>query len=177
MADCYLGEIRLFAGRKAPQGWLFCQGQTLNITEQNALYALIGTTYGGDGAKTFMLPDLRGKVAIGFGAGTGLSAYALGQKGGSENVTLTTAQIAAHSHAFNATTLDATSPLATNGASTFATVATNSALYNDSTQPQSTTTNWGANTITQNGGSIPHDNFMPTLVLNYIIATSGMFPT
>jgi microcystin-dependent protein len=94
----YLGEIRIFAGNFAPQGWLFCQGQLLAISQNQALFALLGTTYGGDGQTTFSVPDLRGRAAVGLGAGPGLSPYQQGQQAGYETVTLTTAQLPVHQH-------------------------------------------------------------------------------
>src|SRR5512136_2572601 len=98
MAQPYVGEIRMFAGNFAPQGWMFCEGQLLPISQYDALFNLIGTTYGGDGINTFALPDLRGRVIVGPGQGSGLSNYVLGQQGGVETVTLTTNQIPQHSH-------------------------------------------------------------------------------
>ena len=98
MADPFLGEIRLFGGNFAPQGWALCNGQLLSISQNTALFSILGTTYGGDGIQTFALPNLQGRVPIHWGQGAGLSAYNLGQSGGSENVTLLVNQIPAHSH-------------------------------------------------------------------------------
>src|SRR6184192_3902770 len=100
MAQPYVGEIRMFGGNFAPVDWAFCNGQLLPISEYETLFALIGTTYGGDGVTTFALPDLRGRLPLGQGQGLGLSAYALGQLSGSENVTVLTSQLVAHAHPF-----------------------------------------------------------------------------
>src|SRR5437870_1250464 len=98
MGEPYVGEIRLFAGNFPPNGWMFCEGQLLPISENEVLFQLIGTTYGGDGQSTFALPDLRGRVPIHQGTGSGLSTYILGENGGVEEVTLTTQQIPIHTH-------------------------------------------------------------------------------
>src|SRR3954470_13245240 len=98
MADPYIGEIRMFGGNFAPVGWAFCQGQLLSIAENDTLFNLIGTTYGGDGQSTFALPDLRGRLPLGVGQGQGLQNYQLGEFGGVESVTLTSSQLASHTH-------------------------------------------------------------------------------
>ena len=103
MAEAFLGEIRMFGGNFAPVGWAFCQGQLLPISQNTALFSLLGTTYGGDGVQTFALPDLQGRVPLGMGQGPGLSPYVEGQTGGAESFTLTTQQMPAHSHAVAAT--------------------------------------------------------------------------
>lgn len=137
--DPYIGEIRLFAGNFAPKGWAFCDGQLLRINENQALYSILETTYGGDGKSNFALPDLRGRVAVGVGHGTGLSPVTFGQKEGTENVTLTSAQLPWHEHAFNnveevtiktspdnnnTITNKVLSPVATNGETTVKTKST-----------------------------------------------------
>src|ERR671921_268521 len=110
MAQPYVGEIRMFAGNFAPAGWMFCEGQLLPISENETLFQLIGTTYGGDGQSTFALPDLQGRVPIHMGSGPGVSqTYQIGEAGGVEQVTLTTAQIPAHNHAWLASTGGGTS--------------------------------------------------------------------
>src|SRR6266480_4776110 len=110
MAQPYVGEIRIFAGNFAPAGWMFCEGQLLPISENETLFQLIGTTYGGDGQSTFNLPDLRGRVPVHQGQGNGLSNYTMGQQGGVEQVTLATQETPAHTHPLVASTSPGTTP-------------------------------------------------------------------
>jgi microcystin-dependent protein len=172
--ESFIGDIRLFAGNYAPQGWMFCDGSLLSISEYDALFALIGTTYGGDGQTTFAVPDLRSRVPVGQGAGPGLSNRIMGERFGSENVTLLTAQMPQHSHALNATTATASSPQP--GGRLFAQTGSDN-LYGPApaTDPQPQT--FAANAVTVSGGSQPHDNIMPSMGLNYIIALQGVFPS
>jgi len=165
MAQPYVGEIRMFAGNFAPAGWMFCEGQLLPISENEVLFNLIGTTYGGDGQSTFALPDLRGRVPIHQGSG-----FSLAQTGGSESVTLTVNQIAAHTHPLVATTAvgSAASPqgnvLAASGSSNvYRTGPGAVALSNQAVGPA--------------GGSQPHTNFQPYLCVDFIISLYGIFPT
>jgi microcystin-dependent protein len=165
MAQPYVGEIRLFAGNFAPAGWMFCEGQLLAITEFDVLFNLIGTTYGGDGQSTFMLPDLRGRVPIHNGTG-----FVLAQPGGSETVTLTVPQIPSHSHAMLASADPANSP--NPAAHVLAETASTTPYFAGpptvALAPQS---------VTPTGGSQPHDNFQPYLCINYIISMFGIFPS
>jgi len=165
MAQPYVGEIRIFAGNFAPAGWMLCNGQILPISENETLFQLIGTTYGGDGQSTFGLPDLRGRVPVHQGSG-----FALAQMGGQETVTLTTSQLPQHTH--NAAA--ASSPGNTDspaGVNSWAAVAT--PLY--STVATNAQMNAGA--ISATGGSQPHDNMSPYLTINYIISLFGIFPS
>jgi microcystin-dependent protein len=164
MGDAYLGEIRLFAGNFAPLGWALCNGQLLPISENDALYALLGTTYGGDGQVTFGLPDFRGRVPVHTG-----SAYVMGQMAGSETVTLTINQIASHSHSVQASTNAGDSPDPTGRI--WAKTGTNA--YN--TGPVDSTMEPAS--IAPNNGSNPHDNMLPFLTVNFIIALEGIFPS
>ncbi|MBX8465251.1 MULTISPECIES: phage tail protein [unclassified Deinococcus] len=170
MAQPFVGEIRLFAGNFAPNGWEFCDGRLLSIAENDVLFALIGTTYGGDGQQTFALPDLRGRTPVHMGQGPGLSRYTIGQQGGSETVTLTAAQMPSHTHA----------PAAFSGAATLtspqnAVLAspTSGELYLDDTPASAL--NPGAAQPT--GGSQPHENTPPYLTLSFIISLFGIFPS
>ncbi|MBO9557898.1 MAG: phage tail protein [Caulobacter sp.] len=177
MTEPYLGEIRMFGGNFAPVGWAMCDGQIVSIAENDALYTLLGTTYGGDGVNTFGLPDLRGRVATHQGSKNG-QTYVMGQMTGVETVTLTTNQMPAHTHPFFA-------------AGTAATVGTPTALTMISDQsPTGTVLNaytpYNAandqvpltpNSTTPAGGGQPHDNMQPYLGINFIIATSGIFPS
>jgi microcystin-dependent protein len=166
MAQPYVGEIRMFAGNFAPAGWMFCEGQLLPISENETLFNLIGTTYGGDGQSTFSLPDLRGRIPIHFGNGT-----ILAETGGVETVTLTVNQIPAHTHAALASLTVAADPNPANnvvgesrpGGFQFFQDVPNNAMATTS--------------IASVGGSQPHDNFQPYLCVNFIISLFGIFPT
>ena len=167
MSDQYVGEIRMFSGTYAPIGWLLCNGQLLNISQYEALYTLIGTTYGGDGRSTFAVPDLRGRVPIHMGSG-----YTLGQMAGTEKVTLTASQMPAHTHIPNASNVAATSISPAN-AFWATSSASNVAPY--STTAPNTTMNPAM--ISSVGGNQSHDNIMPFLTVSFIIATEGVFPS
>jgi microcystin-dependent protein len=165
MAQPYVGEIRIFAGNFAPAGWMFCEGQLLPISENETLFQLIGTTYGGDGENTFALPDLRGRIPLHQGNGV-----ILAETGGAEEVTLTVNQIPAHSHPLQASTnvSQDTSPAGkTVGQSGSA------LLYIQDT----TDSNMSAQAIAPVGGSQPHTNFQPYLCVNFIISLFGIFPS
>jgi microcystin-dependent protein len=164
VAQPFLGEIRLFAGNFAPVGWEFCNGQLLQISQNDAIFALIGTTYGGDGVTTFALPDLRGRAPVHQGGG-----FTIGQVAGSEQVTLTTNELPAHGHPLRATAADGTTADPTNAvwaesdARTFSTAAPNTSLHPSS--------------LGNAGGGQPHSNLMPFVTLNFIIALQGVFPS
>ena len=175
MSSPYIGEIRMFGGSFAPVGWAMCAGQLMPISENDALFTLIGTTYGGDGQETFGLPDLQGRVPVHTGGALG---YVLGEKGGVESVTLTTQQIPIHTHAPTA--------VAGGGGGTTNVPGATTVLADANTTTTNTYLNpfAGANQIQLNnasigiaGGSQPHDNFQPTLCLTYIISLFGIFPT
>jgi microcystin-dependent protein len=168
MGQPFIGEIRLFAGNFAPAGWAMCNGAPIPISENDALFTLIGTTYGGDGEETFNLPDLQSRVPVHQGQGSGLQNYTLGEKGGVESVTLTTNQIPVHTHAFLASTAAGNNNnvqdnvIADGPALAFIEANPNAALAPQAVQPA--------------GGSQPHDNVIPVTVLNYIISLYGVFP-
>ncbi|MCA9706732.1 MAG: phage tail protein [Myxococcales bacterium] len=162
----FIGQIIMFAGNFAPRGWALCNGQLLAIASNSALFSVIGTAYGGDGQTTFALPDLRGRLAMGSGAGAGLSPRPLGQKGGEEQVTLTTAQIPAHAHGLSASNQDPTTRDPTGHALAQAQIYTTRAP-ND---PMS------AGSVASAGGGQPHDNMSPFLAVNFIIALEGIYP-
>ncbi len=170
MSEPFVGEIRMFAGNFAPRGWAFCDGQLLAVSQNDALFSLLGTIYGGDGRTTFGLPDLRGRIPLHQGTGPGLSARQLGAKSGAENVTLTTNQLASHTHDWNANTADATTAapagkvLATpSGARLYAQMDQNASL--------------ATSTIADTGGSGSHNNLMPTLCIHFIVALVGIYPS
>jgi microcystin-dependent protein len=164
MAQPYVGEIRMFGGSFAPAGWMFCDGQLLPISENETLFQLIGTTYGGDGESTFALPDLRGRVPVHQGSG-----FVLAETGGVETVTLTVNQIPNHSHVLLASSGLATSksPVGAVGA------VAQGDLYTTSF----TGVNMAAGAITPVGGSQPHDNMQPYLCISFIISLFGIFPS
>ncbi len=170
MSEPFVGEIRMFAGNFAPRGWAFCDGQLLAVSQNDALFSLFGTIYGGDGRTTFGLPDLRGRIPLHQGQGPGLSARRLGSKGGTEQVTLTTNQLASHSHDWNANTASAT------GAAPQGKVTADAAparIYRKVDQSG----DFAASTITNTGGSQPHTNLMPTLCVHLIVALFGIYPS
>ena len=171
MATPFIGEIRMFGGNFAPQGWAFCNGQLLAISQYDALFALIGTTYGGDGVTTFGLPDLRGRIPIHMGTGTGLSPRALGESSGTETVTMDATQLPAHDHQFIGTTSSASA--ASPGGALVSTPSSVD-LYRPATVPAS---NMAAGAIGPAGGSQPHDNIQPFQCISFIIALEGIFPT
>lgn len=164
MADAYLGEIRMFSGSYAPQDWALCDGSVISIAQNQALYALLGNTYGGDGVNTFALPDLRGRAPM-----HQSPTYPLGQKAGVESVTLTTASLAAHTHSAMAQTGAGSSSSPAN-----AVWAGNSDFDVFAATAPDTSFNPGA--ITPAGGGQAHDNMMPFLAVNFIIATAGIYP-
>jgi microcystin-dependent protein len=164
MAQPFVGEIRMFAGNFAPAGWAFCDGQLLSISENETLFVLIGTTYGGDGQSTFALPDLRGRIPIHQGNG-----FILAETGGAEQITLTVQQIAAHSHPLIATTSVANQSSPSNNVVAQSTAAD---LYIEDTA----TAALAASAIGPVGGSQPHTNFQPYLCIEFIISLFGLFP-
>lgn len=166
MAQPYVGEIRMFAGNFAPVGWMFCEGQLLPISENETLFQLIGTTYGGDGESTFALPDLRGRIPIHQGNG-----FILAETGGAEEITLTVSQIAAHSHPLLASTAvgNNTDPTGNLIASSTGTTF----LYFDGPP----TGNMSPQAVASTGGSQPHTNFQPYLCVDFIISLFGIFPS
>lgn len=167
MSDQYVGEIRLFSGNYAPQGWHFCDGTLLSINQYEVLFTLIGTMYGGDGRTTFQLPDLRGRLAIHTS-----SAYPIGQMAGTELVTLRESELPAHTHAANANNLAAAA-------------ASNSPEgqywgYNNlisSYQNTAPNVRMSASAVSAVGGNQPHDNMMPSVAVSFIIALQGIFPS
>ena len=178
MSNPFLGEIRLIAGNFAPANWAFCSGQLLPIAQYDALFALIGTTYGGDGQTTFGLPDLRSRVAVGGGTGGGFTPRVVGQAAGLESVILTQATVAAHTHSFSATSATASATVPTDNLLATPSSNNTSFLYLSGAQTGATDAP-PANTSVQpqGGGGKPHDNIMPSLALNYIIALQGVFPS
>lgn len=171
MSDPYIGEIRMFAGNYAPQGWALCDGTLMSISQNDALFALIGTTYGGDGQNTFALPDMRGRLPLHQGTGPGLTARVMGQAFGSEEVTLLQTQMPSHSHPVMASAADATASIPTNA---MPAGQPGDTLY--LSNPTAAAASMSSRMLQATGGSLPHDNTMPFLCVSFIISLFGIFP-
>lgn len=170
MADPFVAEIRIFPFNFAPQGWAFCNGQLLPLSQNTALFSLLGTTYGGNGLSNFALPDMQGRAPMHPGQGPGLSLHDLGEEGGVETLTLLTSEIPAHTHGLGS----ATDPGDTNTPQGNAlTRSSGASIYNAATSPL-VAMNPGA--IGVAGGSLPHNNMQPYLTVNFCIAMQGVFP-
>ncbi len=170
MSEPFIAEVRIFAGNFAPKGWAFCNGQLLPVSQNTALFSLIGTTYGGDGRTTTALPNLKGRAAMHPGRGPGLTSRRLGQRGGVENVTLSEAQIPNHTHTLqsypapgNASDPGSHSFARTLGATPYHTAAS--------------LVNMATSALSKTGGSQPHENMQPFLTMNFIIALVGLYPS
>ena len=172
MSQPFLGEIRAFPFNFAPKGWAFCSGQILSISQNTALFSLLGTNYGGNGQSNFALPDLRGRLAVSSGQGPGLSDYPLGSEAGVETVTLLVSQMAAHNHPANCTNAMANQP--SPGGNVWA--ADGAGITSEYGPPVASPPQMAPQAIGTTGGNQPHANLMPYLVLNYCIAMQGIFP-
>ena len=172
MADPFVAEIRIFPFNFAPKGWAFCDGQLLPLSQNTALFSLLGTTYGGDGKSTFALPDMQGNAPVHAGQGPGLSLYDLGQMGGSETVTLLQSEIPIHTHVQMATVEDGTQGTLAAGITLGSSV--NGALFQKNISANLVNMNFQALGVV--GGDLPHNNMMPYLTLNFCIALQGVFP-
>jgi microcystin-dependent protein len=179
MASPFVAEIRIFAGNFAPRGWAFCDGQLMPISQNTALFSLLGTTYGGDGKSTFALPDMQGNAPVQQGQGPGLSQYFLGETTGVQNVALLQTEMPSHNHSLGAT--QAAGTTATPGGAAVPAFGG----WNDGqgkTGPVNSYTTTAGNTVTSPlstsvyGQGLPHNNMMPYLTLTYIIALQGVFP-
>lgn len=166
----YVGEIRMFAGNFAPNGWMFCEGQTLPIAENEVLFQLIGTTYGGDGEETFNLPNLASRVPIHMGTGPDGTTYQIGEMAGTEQETLTTQQIPVHTHTFVASTSVAS--ISTPVGNLLGEQGTINLFLVDAPNQA-----MNASSVTPAGGSQPHENTQPFLCINFIISLFGVFPS
>jgi microcystin-dependent protein len=170
MADPFVAEIRIFPFTFAPKGWAFCNGQLLPLSQNTALFSLLGTPYGGNGKSNFALPDLQGSAPMHPGQGPGLSLHDLGEQGGSETVTLLESEIPAHNHTMRGATQDPADVKLVNPNASFG-LSQNGPLYQDTAN-----TNLAPQALTPAGGDFPHNNLMPYLVLNFCIALQGVFP-
>lgn len=169
MAEPFLAEIKIVGFNFAPRGWASCDGQILPINQNQSLYSLLGTSYGGDGRTTFALPDLRGRTPIHVGQSNGGASHNLGQKSGEETHTLNMAEMPNHQHQAQASSLEADAPIPTN----FVLAASNNRLYTD---PGNLTPLTPAS-VSNTGGGQAHENMQPYLVLNFCIAIQGLFPS
>ena len=177
MSNQYIGEIRLAGFGFPPKGWALCNGQLSPINQNQALFSLLGTFYGGDGRTNFALPDFRSRLPLGMGQGPGLSNYVIGQIGGVENVTLNVTQIPQHNHLFNVTTANATAAAPGSTLLPAAPTASNASLYATASSPALETQALAPQSCGSTGGSQPHANIMPCLCVSFIIALQGIFPS
>ena len=179
MAEPFIGQIILVGFNFEPVNWAFCNGQLLSISQNAALFSLVGTFYGGNGTTNFALPDLRSRVPLHFGQGNGLSPYAIGESAGVENVSLLSSQIPAHTHALNATASygAAQSPAGAFLAETSQDGSSRGSIYFGYSAAQTTPATLNPNSVGLTGGNLPHPNIQPVLALNYIISLAGIFPS
>jgi len=177
MSDAYVAEIRIFGFNFPPKGWATCSGQILSIAQNQALFSLLGTTYGGNGTTTFQLPDLRGRAPVHQGNGAGLPSVVLGEKGGEENHTLISQEMPNHSHSFAATTATATKKLVNNGVFADDVDSQPVDYFAAFNAPNSSYVNLNPLSMAVAGGSQPHSNMQPYLVLNICISLVGLFPS
>ncbi len=169
--DPFIGEIRMFAGNFAPRGWALCDGQLLPITQNTALFSILGTTYGGDGRETFALPDLRGRVPMHAGSSPGLSPRNLGQKGGTETNTLTIAQLPPHRHSVSAVAEDGNQSVATDN------LPAGTKVLDKEYSDAAPNTKMSDFMINATGGGQPVNNIQPYQTVNFIIALHGVYPS
>lgn len=172
MSEPFIAEVRIFAGNFAPRGWAFCDGQLLPISQNTALFSLIGTTYGGDGRTTTALPNLQGRAPMHPGRGPGLTDRRLGQSGGVETVTLTEAQMPSHAHQVGSTASRSSSPTPVGNSFN---VSVGDTAYQ--TDTSSNLTPMAGNMVGNAGGSQPHNNMQPFLTISFIIALVGLYPS
>ena len=184
--DQVLATIMLFAGNFAPRGWAYCDGQLLPINQNSALFSLLGTIYGGDGRTTFALPDLRGRACLGPRRGPGLSNYTLGERGGVEDVTLNLTQLPSHYHLADASSLTGQMPASTQGGGATepgptsypsSSAGIGAPIYGGTVDTAIGISASGSATLGNTGGSQDHENRRPFIAVNYIIATTGTYPS
>lgn len=176
MDDMYISALAIFGFDWAPRNWALCNGQLLAIQQNQALFSLLGTTFGGNGTTTFALPNLQGRIPIGMGQGPGLSNYVLGQQGGAENVTLLTSNLPAHTHTVfvNNTTANSTSPVTASAIAAAKDLNTDATKIYNAVAPN---VQLNGSTIAPTGGSQPHSNLQPYITVNYCICLFGVFPS
>jgi microcystin-dependent protein len=177
MVTPFLGELRPFAGNFAPKSWVMANGQLMSIAQNAALFSLIGTTYGGNGVQTFALPNLQGTLAINQGSGPGLTPRTLGEVGGTENVTLLQSNLPIHNHTLNATTQAGVAGTVPGSGVLPGTLTSPETLYIVPGSPTPVPEVLPGNACGIAGNSLPHPNMMPALVITYIMAMQGLFPS
>ena len=177
MSDPFVGEIRLFSFTRAPNGWYACDGSLKSVAENQVLFVLLGTTYGGDGRTTFGVPDMRGQVPIHQGTGPGLTPRVLAQTGGSETVTLLTANMPAHSHPYSVTNTVANTAVLGSAGQQLGAAITNQTMYGSTIPAGITPFEMATGVNTTTGNNQPHDNTMPTLNVSFCIAYAGIYPS
>jgi len=171
MSEPYVGEIRMFGGNFAPQGWAFCDGQLLAVNSNDALFSLLGTIYGGDGRTTFGLPDMRGRVPVHMGSGPGLSPRQIGSHGGAEQVTITPAELPSHTHTMTGAADIGNDP---NPAGKYLATTSIAAPYFEGAPDASMS---GSAIATDDGGQTGHNNVQPFMCVNFIICLYGIYPS
>ena len=172
MSEPFVGEIRMFAGSFAPRGWALCNGQLMAVSQNDALFSLLGTIYGGDGRTTFGLPDIRGRIPLHAGSGPGLSERKLGSKSGSEKIILDIKQLPSHTHQLTGNSTDATDAKPTG--KVLANISGGApSLYNNGGNALSLS----SKSVVADGGSNSHTNMMPAICINYIISLFGIYPS
>jgi microcystin-dependent protein len=174
MAEPYLAEIKMFGGNFAPRGYSLCNGQLLAISQNTALFALLGTTYGGNGTSNYALPDMQGRAPVHQGNGTGVDPVSLGEVSGTPTVTLTTSQLPSHTHPISGATIANSNPGETPASNTLFTNSAPNQVYAAALNPGGI--NLATQSITLTGGSQPHNNMQPYLAVTFIIALQGVFP-
>ncbi len=172
MSDQFLGEIRIFSGNFAPQYWAFCNGQVMAISQNTALFSLLGTNYGGNGTSTFALPNLQGILPVHQGNGVGLTQYSVGESVGETSVTLVQQQLPVHIHQLTASVGRGATPATTPATGDALTTSVQGSAYSATVSAAT----MDLSELAPAGTSVPHDNRMPTLALNFCIALSGIFP-
>ncbi len=179
MSDAYVGEIRMFGGNYAPVNWQLCNGNLLKINDFQTLYSLISTTYGGDGVSTFGLPDLRGRLPVGMGNGTGLTPRPLGQTGGSTTAALSLDMVPLHNHQVMASTAAATSTTPGNTVILATPAVSTTSMYTkvDPSDPKDKPLDFDTAAIGNSGGGQAHNNVMPSYGMNFIICVTGIYPS
>jgi microcystin-dependent protein len=177
MSNYYLGQITMFSFGFAPKNWALCNGQTMSIQQNQALFSLLGTTYGGNGISTFLLPNLQAALPLCEGQAPGLSSYTLGQVGGSANVTLLQNQLPQHNHTFSASKTVAAAATVSGNLPAQPTVGSPPAFYANQGSPALTFVPMNAGSCSIQGQSQGHSNLMPSLTISFCIALSGIFPS
>lgn len=177
MSSFYLGQITMFGFGFPPKGWALCNGQTLAINQNQALFSLLGTTYGGNGVTTFLLPNLQAALPVCEGQGAGLSSYVMGQVGGNANVTLSLNQLPSHGHTFNATKTNASAATLSGNIPAKSIVGSPAIFYATQGTPPLVFVPMAAGACTTVGSSQAHSNLMPSLTINFCIALTGIFPS